>query len=37
MHGFDQMEGPMVRLRNEAGKTAAALFVDAVKKTKEEE
>lgn len=37
MHGFDQMEGPMVRLRNEAGKAAAALFVDAVKKTKEAE
>lgn len=32
MHGFNQMEEPMILLRNETGKVAAELFIDAVKK-----
>ena len=32
MHGFNQMEKPMILLRNNAGQEAAKLFVDVVKK-----
>ena len=32
MRGFNQMEEPMILLRNEAGKVASELFIDSVKK-----
>lgn len=32
MAGFDEMEDPMVALRNEAGRSAAEMFVSAAKK-----